>query len=346
MSAERLSQKEIDDLFEKGIENLDSVMTSNVDGYQPYDFNRPDKFNLENIRSLRAISNGFARTFSQIMSASLRLPINFKLSRNDQIEQLPYASEYVEKMVKDYYAFCVIELGTKNLGKIIIEIDLGLGLAIHRNLCGRSKEFNIEEKKPITEIEKDTMEEWLTDKLFGQLEEAFQNVADFNLKLEKIETDPQFVKVTRNSDMIVVIPFDIEIGDVEVKNEFIQKESVMRVCIPYLAIEPVIEKLTTENANEYNSNSQTTEISKEIIQSNINAVNCEVEIELGKAKIFLKELVTLKEHDVLPLEKYANDELLGFIDGKPKFSCVPGVDGKRIAVKVTSFAERGEFDGE
>lgn len=346
MSGERLTQKEIDDLFEKGLEKLDNAMNTNVDGYQPYDFNRPDKFNLENIRSLRAISNSFARSFSQIMSASLRLPINFKLSRNNQIEQLPYASEYVEKMVKDYYAFCVVELGKKDLGKIIIEIDLGLALAIHRNLCGRSKEFNIEEKKPMTEIEKETMEEWVTDKMFGQLAEAFQNVENFNFKLEKIETDPQYVKVTRNSDMIVLIPFDIEIGDVEVTNEFVQKESVMRICIPYLAIEPVAEKLTTENSSEYSVNNNATEKNEDVIKNHLSTVECDIEIELGKNQINLKELLTLKKGDVLPLEKYVNESLIGYIDEKPKFSCIAGQKENRVAVKIQAFAEREGDYGE
>lgn len=341
MSKDRLNQKQIDDLFERGMEGIEDLLSSNLDGYQNYDFNRPDKFNLENIRSLQSIANVFSRGFSQIMSASLRVPINFKLNKDNMVEQVPYATEYIEKMVKDYYAFCIIDLGDRNLGMIIVEIDLALAIPIHRNLLGAGKNFAIdEERKPLTEIEKIAMEEWVQDKMFPQLEEAFQNVAQFNLRLANIETDPQYVKITRPSDMIVLIGFDVEIGSQEDKKKQV-KEAGIRICIPYLSIEPIMDKLTTENANEYRLD-KVEDDQKPIIEKHLHLVKKKIDVELGKNKISLKELLALSEGDILPLERKIDEELIGYISDKPKFSCVPGRKGNKIAVKIKNFAKKEE----
>lgn len=341
MSKERLNQKQIDDLFERGAEGLEELVLSNVDGYQQYDFNRPDKFNLENIRSLQSIANVFSRGFSQIMSASLRVPVNIKLSKDNTVEQVPYATEYIEKMVKDYYAFCMIDLGDRNLGMIIVEIDLAIVIPIHRNLLGAGKNFVVEEeRKPLTEIEKIAMEEWIQDKMFPQLEEAFQNVAQFNLRLANIETDPQYVKITRPSDMIALIAFDVEVGAHD-ENEKQVKEAGVRICIPYLSIEPIMDKLTTENANEYRLDKVEDE-QDGVIKKHLHHLKKKIDVELGKNKISLKELLALSEGDVLPLEKKVQDDLVGYIANRPKFSCIPGRKGNKVAVKIKKFAKKEE----
>lgn len=342
MGNNEMSQNEIDALFasgETGLEEMEGQISKDKTTYQEYDFNRPDKFNLENIRSLQSIANVFSRGFSQIMSATLRVPITFKLNKDNVIEQVPYASEYIEKMVKDYYAFCIIDLGDRNLGMIIIEIDLSLAIPIHRNLLGKGKEISFnDERKPLTDIEKDVMEEWVQDKMFPQLEEAFRNVAPFNLQLQNIETDPQYVKITRASDMIVMIGFDVEVGTLEDRQV---KESGIRICIPYLSIESIIDKLTTENANEYKLDMNEGK-KDEIIKKHLELVKKKISIELGKNKISVKELLALSEGDVLPLEKRKDEKLIGFISDKPKFSCSPGRDGNKIAVKIKKFAVKEE----
>ena len=339
MADERLTQEQINALIEGGAEAIEELLSEDEkrEQYRPYDFDRPVKFNLENIRSLKAIANVFSRGFSQIMSASLRYPITFKLNKDNPIEQVPYASEYIEKMLKDYSAFCITDLGNKDLGMIIVEFDLALVMPIHRNMLGAGKNIELdEERKPLTEIEKLSMKEWVQDKVFPQLEEAFQNIAQFNLKLANIETDPQYIKITRPNDMIALISFDIEYGPDENKKTH---ESVMKLCIPYLSIEKIIDRLTTENATEYSFDKS--EIDQtELIKNHLNFVKRKVEVELGKSKITIREILALEETDVLVLDKKIDDQLIGYISNKPKFSCVAGRSGIKKAVKITGLAKK------
>lgn len=346
MSDNGLSQEQIDSLFEGGADAVDDYISKEDgnDDFQNYDFNRPDKFNLENIRSLISIANVFSRGFSQTMSASLRTNINFTLNKGNSVSQIPYSNEYIKELAKDFFAFCITDLGNRDLGMVIIEVDIALGLAIQRNLLGAGKSLIFDEnRRSITEIEKIAMEEWVQEKIFPNLEESFQNIAHFNLKLDKIETDPQLVKVTRDTDMIAIIAFDIEYGP---ENNKEKMENAMRIAIPYLSIEPIIDRLTPENSSVEYKNEKSEESQSHILQTHLNWIKQDIDVELGKSKIKVKELLSLEDGDVLVLNKKINDDLLGYVSNKPKFSCTPGKSGNKVAVKITNFAEREALENE
>lgn len=336
MSEKRLTQEEINSLIMAaatgGEEAIDEIVNSNKadEGYMPYDFNRPVKFNLQNIKSLESIAKNFARNFSQDISASLRLPIQFNLNTKSPIEQVPYNSEYIEKMPIGYYVFCVVGLGHEGLGKIILEFDLSMVRPIHKRLMGGSDVQLDETRQPLTEIERITLEEWVEELMLPKIEDAFRSIVDLDLRILTVESEPQYVKITAPSDMIVLITFDVSIGN---------KETTLRLCIPYLAIEPIIEKLTTENVIDYQLESGK-ESNTELIQNNIKLVRKKVDVELGKTKIPVKEILAFSEGDLLVLNNKINQDLVGYISDLPKFSCRMGREGKKVAVKLTGFAKK------
>lgn len=342
MGDKKLTQEEINRLIaaanEGGEEAIDLLLkqTSRTVDYQDYDFNRPDKFNLENIRSLDSIANVFARSFSQIMSARLRMPVKFEISA--EIEQVPYASEYIEKMPKDTYVFCVADFGNteEDLGKMIIEFDLNMVIPIHKRLMGGKDIKVTEHRRILTEIEQITLEEWVSDMLFVQLQEAFRNVVELNLSISAIETDPQYVKITTQTDMVALITFDVYLG----KD---RKKSTMRLCIPYLSIEPIIDRLTTENVHEFKLE-KSNENQDEILRMHLERVKKKIDVELGKTKITVKELLQLSKNDVLMVNKNVDEDLIAYVADLPKFSCRMGKKDNKVAVKITGFAQKEVFD--
>lgn len=51
-------------------------------------------------------------------------------------------SEYVEKMLKDYYLYCVIDFGLLEFGEIVIEIDLVFVIYIYECWFGGDSKCN------------------------------------------------------------------------------------------------------------------------------------------------------------------------------------------------------------
>ena len=69
------------------------------------------------------------------------------------VEQVPFTSEYVEKMPKDYYLYCVIDLGLPELGEIVIEIDLAFVIYIHECWLDGDSKRNFTMRRPLTAFE-------------------------------------------------------------------------------------------------------------------------------------------------------------------------------------------------
>lgn len=328
----KLTQEQIDALFgaihEGGETAVEELLEKEQKGkFQEYDFNRPTKFKNENLKSLESIANNFARNFSQLLAARLRLPIQFQV--NQTIEQIPY-TEYIETMPKNQFVFCVVDMGNDELEKIIMQVDLNLIFAIHDKLMGGKNVGIGNGTKEMTDIESLTMEEWMHELMFPQLEEAFNNIVKLNLSMSSIETDVQYVKVTRATDMIALLVFDVFING---------KQTSFNLGIPYKCIEPIIDRLTTENVHELRMGKED-ENETALIEHHLKFIKRNVEIELGKTKITLKELLKFSKGDVLVLDKPIEEDLVGYVSDIPKFSCVMGREGNKVAVKITGFAEK------
>ncbi|GAB6457709.1 flagellar motor switch protein FliM [Bacillus luti] len=347
-----LNQSEINALLEKlrsgGNSEADVESKGSAEQYQEYDFNRPDKFNLENIRSLESIAKAFARGFSQELSAKCRYPITIKLSKRDNgniIEQVPYATEYIRGVGKDRWAFCVVDLGLPDLGRVILQMDMAFTRPIHQNLLGSGERMEWEEEvEPLSEMDALVMQDWVESTVFPSLRNSFQNVEQFHLVLQSIETDPQYVKITRDSDVIALIPFDIEFGS---EDDKLVRAGGIQLCIPYLSIEAISEKLTTENAIEYQLSGDISG-QEEMMRRHLEMVNTKVDVEIGRGVITVRELLNLKNEDVITLNRKVRDRMIGYVGGVPKFSCKPGRSDERYAVKVTGFSEKaqgGELNG-
>ena len=69
------------------------------------------------------------------------------------------------------------------------------------------------------------------------IKEAWANVIDINPKLDKIEVNPQFAQIIPHNETIALITMNLEIG---------QREGMMNICIPYLLIEPILDKLSAK----------------------------------------------------------------------------------------------------
>jgi flagellar motor switch protein FliM len=331
--SKKLTQEQIEELFSGGLEALNSMeMKKGKGDYQEYDFDRPDKFNMDNLNSLKSISSVFARNFSQLISASLGgFAIKFQY---DSIDQIPYSAEYVEKIPKNQYVFVVVDLGNAELGKIILEFDLNVVIPIHKKLLGGKVVEIEEERRQLTEIEVISMSEWIREMLFTQLQESFKNVVAMDLSVSTVETEAQYAKITSPTDMIAYISFNVFIND---------RKSTMRICIPFNSVENIIDKLTTENVFEQYKYEETEE-QTHIIKKQLELIPQTIEVELGQAEITIRELMEYEEGDFMILNKKTNEDLIGYISGLPKFSCQMGRQGNKIAVKVTGFSKSEEWE--
>ncbi|MGG2015765.1 flagellar motor switch protein FliM [Bacillus sp. S10(2024)] len=328
MSGDKLSQDQIDELLRamnEGAEMPDFAQEAEKkEKFQEYDFNRPEKFGVEHLRSLQTIAINFGKQTSQSLAARMRLPVDLE---PPTVEQVPFTTEYVEKMPKDYYLYCVIDLGLPNLGEIVVEMDLAFIIYIHECWLGGDSKRDFTLRRPLTSFEFLTLDNLFTV-ICDNLKRAFEGVSEIQPHLVATETDPNALKITTASDIISLL-------NVNMKTEY--WNTTVRLGIPFLSVEEIMDKLTSENIVEHSSDKRKTYFTE--VEAEIQKVRKPVHIAIGEHKISIGSLKQLEEGDIIPLQTKVTNQLRGYVDGKHKFNCFIGKDGTRKAFLFKNFAE-------
>ena len=209
-------------------------------------------------------------------------------------------------------------------GNIIIEMATNLGYAIvDRMLGGRGDA--LEKVREFSEIELLIIEKILVV-CVNLLKEPWENVVDIYPHLERIETNSQYAQIISPSEMIAIVTMNVKIGDVE---------GLMNICLPYITVEDVIDKLNTRywyaNIQSHDSTDYT-----ETIESLIKRANVPVKAILGKSVISVNDFASLQLGDIIRLDREVEDELDIYVGNIRKFTALPGSSDDKYAVRITS----------
>ncbi|EOA3902644.1 flagellar motor switch protein FliM [Bacillus cytotoxicus] len=328
MSGDKLSQEQIDALLKAMNDGSEmpafAQEADKQEKFQEYDFNRPEKFGVEHLRSLQAIAASFGKQTSQSLAARMRIPIELEPST---VEQVPFTSEYVEKMPKDYYLYCVIDLGLPELGEIVIEMDLAFIIYIHECWLGGDSKRDFSIRRPLTAFEFLTLDNVFSI-LCKNLEQSFESIVAIQPKFVTTETDPNALKITTASDIISLL-------NVNMKTQY--WDTTVRIGIPFLSVEDIMDKLTSENIVEHSSDKRKKYTSE--VETKVNQVYKPVRVSVGEQKMTIGELEQIEEGDIIPLRTKVTDQLRGYVDGKHKFNCFIGKDKTRKAFLFKKFVE-------
>lgn len=286
--------------------------------YKKYDFDRPDKFSLEHIRSLETIFSMYCRNFSTVLSAFIRLPTEMEVQ---SVQQLSFQNEYVDARERDRHAFVILENSSK---QYLMQLDVSFILSLHSKLLGGDfTSGDVPEEKDLTEFEQITVEMLIEEYVLSNLNESFKGIQEDEFKLIEIVTDPQYAKITLPQDMISLVDMRVRIQDVEKNIQFI---------IPFLSIEDNIEKLNTDTFFK-DKEIETPKEQLAYLYSNLERDKQVVTANLGESEITLKEFEKLEIGDVIPLDYISND-ISCSVNGKKKFKAKIGTKGGRYAVKI------------
>ncbi|MBP9015844.1 MAG: flagellar motor switch protein FliM [Candidatus Atribacteria bacterium] len=318
-----LSQEEIDALL-KGLTSgsLEAVKEERREGgrLKVYDFRRPEKFSKDQIRTFHMIFSALARLASTNLAAFLRSRCQVELVSTDQLTY----DEFVRSVPNPTFV-CIFSLLPLE-GRCVLQMNLDMVFPMLDRLLGGlgNAVFN---PRPLTEIENRIMTE-VTERIMSALKESWTNIQQVEPRIEALESNLEFVQVVSGNDMVILFTFSVEVGE---------REGMMTICIPYLVVEPITQKLSASLwfAGRRSTDSQI----QEKVKKRINQVRLPVTVELGKASITLKELLNLEIGDVVVLDKRVGEPLDVLVGEKTKMKGMPGRVNRRLAIKITEVEE-------
>jgi flagellar motor switch protein FliM len=110
------------------------------------------------------------------------------------------------------------------------------------------------------------------------------------------------------------------------------------IVIPYATIEPIKQKLST--GFQVESDQTDKRLWTSIIQEQLLETQLEIKVNLGETEIKLRDLMTLKEGDVIPLDQDASGEFDIEVENIKKFKGYYGIHHGTVAVQVTRPIEK------
>ncbi len=271
----------------------------------------------EQIRALQTLHEGFGRNFAAGLSAMLRSMVEVKLAGVDQLT----FSEFIFSMENPT---CLNLLTAEPLeGSLILEINPSILYPIIDRLLGGGREGGPLARRPLTEIELRLVTR-INDLFLRELSQAWINVLDLRLQVARVESNPQLVQVVPPNEVVVLISFDVALGEVR---------GMMNLCIPYNAIERISGKLSADSWVAYGRRGATAESMAQIRQG-LRTATVELKVRLAQTRITTGELVGLRVGDVITTQKDIHSPLLVTVEGVPKFRASPGACKGHKAIRV------------
>ncbi len=323
-----LSQSEIDNLLQAlssgEIDAEEMKSNSSEKQVKDYDFARPSKFSKEHLRTLEIIFEHYGRLLSTNLPVYLRKNVQVEVMNSEAVTYMEFSNALSNPVLLGIVDFAPLE------GNIIMEMASKLGYAIVDRMLGGEGE-PLDKVRDFSEIELSIVERIMIA-CIELLREPWANVVDVVPRLERIETNSQFAQIISPSEMIAIVTVNIKIGEVE---------GLMNVCLPYITLEPVMDKLNTKF---WYSNMQEREDFeyKENIEALISKAAIPVKAVLGNNAISVGDFGALQPGDIIRLDTKVDNELDIYVGDMKKFTALPGSSGKNYAVRITTVIREEE----
>lgn len=179
-------------------------------------------------------------------------------------------------------------------------------------------------QRDLTDIENSVMEGVIV-RILANVRESWTQVIDLRPRLGQIETNPQFAQIVPPSEMVVLVTLETKVGE---------EEGMMNFCIPYITIEPIISKLSSQFWFSSVRRSSTTQYMG-VLRDKLSTVDMDVVAEVGSLRLSVRDILGLRVGDIIRLhDTHVGDPFVLSIGNRKKFLCQPGVVGKKIAAQI------------
>lgn len=222
-----LSQEEIDALLTSAVEIEKTAKATAEPTQKPressvvvYNFRRPDRVSKDQIRSLHFLHDRFARNVGTSLSAYLRSVTDVSIA---SVEQFTY-SEFLMSLPDPtaFYAVGVTPLD----GLCALELNPNVAFTmIDRMLGGSGRGLTL--TRALTEIEQNVIDA-VVKLICENLTETWRQIVDVQFKVNARETRPQMLQVSAPNEVVVMMGFDIRIGEAR---------GMLNFCVPAAVIE-------------------------------------------------------------------------------------------------------------
>lgn len=288
-----------------------------------YDLTSQDRIIRGRLPQLEVIYEKFMRSFRVSLSASLRKIASITLTGTEFLK----FGEFINTLPMPT---CMSVLRFGNLrGSALFVIESKLAYALVDSFFGGAdRPYTKVDGKDFTPIELQIVQKVVSLAIID-LEAAWASIEKIGCSFVRTEVNPQFVGIVPPTDVVIASSFDVELENAS---------GSVSIVVPYATIEPIKQKLST--GFQVESDQTDKRLWTSIIQEQLLETQLEIKVNLGETEIKLRDLMTLKEGDVIPLDQDASGEFDIEVENIKKFKGYYGIHHGTVAVQVTRPIEK------
>ncbi len=333
--AETLSQEEIDALRD-AVESGDALEQQEEEAEEKgeqrkqvrvtgYNFRKPRIISGEQNQKLRLIQETFEEELGRMLASSLKTEMETKLVALDQVTY----GEFILSLSNPTYL--VVAGSTPGFGNIAIEVSLPVALAVTNLMLGGDGANVSDVSRELTALERNILRGVLKN-LFKVLSKAWSGLVEIDYQYDHDESNPEYLQLVSRETSCINATYDVHLGD---------SSGVINICYPFPMVRSYFEALSDKN--ETADPKQSSE-SRERALSALSVVPVEMRAILGKSVLSAEQTASLKEGDVLCLDRKVDAPVEIYVDGNRAFLAEIGKYRGKTAVSILKSCMSGHSD--
>ena len=321
--ADILSQDEVDLLLgavaEGEVAEEERAAESAVEGLHlaSYDFRRPERVSKEQLKGLQSLFEAFAREVSIVFPPFLRTVVRIDLI---SIDQLTY-DEFILSVARPT-ALAIINMAPLE-GSGVIELSPAMIFPMVDRVLGGKGE-GLTELRELTEIENRIMTR-IVMMILDSWRRSWAQVIEFDLNIVALESDPLIVQVVAGSEMVVLVGYEVHIGEVI---------AMMNMCVPLLVLNPVLDQISRQEHFMRHMTPDAAQKTREALMHTVGKTRVPFDAVLGHTVLSLQEVARLQVGDVIQLDTSPEEAITVEVGGIPRFLAQPGRRGEQSSVQL------------
>ena len=321
MGQQILSQEEVDALLSSvalGEIELDSPeeMETEEDmaDLPAYDLTAQNIMMREQFDVLDEVHDRFSNFLRNYMGSTLGVSVEIELDSTEMVK----FGEFMEGLSgqTSFHTFRMEPL----IGQALLAIEGSLVFFLIDCMFGGTGKGGLKHEREFTLIEQRVMRKFAGDVL-QDLGKAWEFVQPMNVSIGKSETKQQFVRLVSPSDLVIVVMTSVSLDEFSAN---------MLLCIPYLLLEPIREKLSFKNMRDVELGNTWTEQLKVLLSES----EVTLAAELGRSSHTVRNILDLSKGDIIMLDTGPQDLVSVMVEKVPKFLGNAGVVAGNRAVQV------------
>jgi len=281
----------------------------------PYDLTSQDRIIRGQMPTLDSINDRIASLFGRTLSGRTRLELRVTAA---PASLMKFAD--VNGLLNGQNVVGVMSLGAGHgLALVIIEGPLAQSLLAASLGDRKAKSVPGEGRAELTHVEKVVLRHVL-NMLSDAMATSWEGVLSFKPQVLRFESDPRMAAIATPSDVAILCAFEV-VGPAEGR---------LMLAIPYAAVESAKKALSSPPR----LGGQRDVRFGQALARELELVEVELRVEMGRYHLRLADLLTLKVGDVVTLNTSEGSSLPVMVQDRPKMTALPKVVGGGIAVEV------------